>query len=242
MHFRNALIGAAVFGLVAGNDAWAAPLLDANYSASSVNTVVDAARLSLAQTFTVVNAGTLASAAVFVDYFGTPNADLQLQIRTLNSGLPSEFSAGSTVLASATLPYTGLATSLAWTTFNFTGFQVTAGEQLALVLTSATTGGEYVWNGDLAWPQFSEPAGTYAGGQGYVEGTSTSPQHLTWGSLNLCNVTCNNPALVDFSFRTYVDSPLSAVPEPSTWAMMILGFCGLGFMAYRRRNHLSLAV
>jgi hypothetical protein len=28
----------------------------------------------------------------------------------------------------------------------------------------------------------------------------------------------------------------SAVPEPSTWAMMILGFCGVGFMAYRRKN------
>jgi hypothetical protein len=28
----------------------------------------------------------------------------------------------------------------------------------------------------------------------------------------------------------------AAVPEPSTWAMMILGFCGLGFMTYRRRN------
>ena len=27
----------------------------------------------------------------------------------------------------------------------------------------------------------------------------------------------------------------SAVPEPSTWAMMILGFAGLGFMAYRRK-------
>jgi hypothetical protein len=28
----------------------------------------------------------------------------------------------------------------------------------------------------------------------------------------------------------------AAVPEPSTWAMMILGFAGVGFMAYRRRN------
>jgi hypothetical protein len=28
----------------------------------------------------------------------------------------------------------------------------------------------------------------------------------------------------------------AAVPEPSTWAMMILGFCGLGFMAYRRKQ------
>jgi hypothetical protein len=29
---------------------------------------------------------------------------------------------------------------------------------------------------------------------------------------------------------------VSAVPESSTWAMMILGFAGVGFMAYRRRT------
>jgi hypothetical protein len=29
---------------------------------------------------------------------------------------------------------------------------------------------------------------------------------------------------------------VGAVPEPSTWAMMILGFCGLGWMTYRRRQ------
>jgi PEP-CTERM motif len=28
---------------------------------------------------------------------------------------------------------------------------------------------------------------------------------------------------------------ISAVPEPSTWAMMILGFLGVGFMAYRKK-------
>jgi hypothetical protein len=28
---------------------------------------------------------------------------------------------------------------------------------------------------------------------------------------------------------------VSAVPEPSTWAMMILGFAGIGFVAYRRK-------
>jgi hypothetical protein len=32
----------------------------------------------------------------------------------------------------------------------------------------------------------------------------------------------------------------AAVPEVSTWTMMIFGFCGLGFVAQRRRNHLSL--
>ncbi|CUT11391.1 hypothetical protein BF49_2471 [Bradyrhizobium sp.] len=28
---------------------------------------------------------------------------------------------------------------------------------------------------------------------------------------------------------------ISAVPEPSTWAMMLLGFAGIGFVTYRRR-------
>jgi hypothetical protein len=32
----------------------------------------------------------------------------------------------------------------------------------------------------------------------------------------------------------------AAVPEPSTWAMMILGFAGVGFMAYRRKSKPAL--
>jgi hypothetical protein len=31
------------------------------------------------------------------------------------------------------------------------------------------------------------------------------------------------------------------VPEPSTWAMMILGFAGIGFMTYRRKSPASMA-
>jgi hypothetical protein len=33
---------------------------------------------------------------------------------------------------------------------------------------------------------------------------------------------------------------VNAVPEPSTWAMMILGFAGIGFMAYRRKSKPAL--
>jgi hypothetical protein len=32
------------------------------------------------------------------------------------------------------------------------------------------------------------------------------------------------------------DPITSSVPEPATWAMMLLGFAGVGFMAYRRKN------
>jgi PEP-CTERM motif len=41
---------------------------------------------------------------------------------------------------------------------------------------------------------------------------------------------------------TYSVQIASPVPEPSTWAMMLLGFCGLGFMVYRRKDKLALSV
>lgn len=34
----------------------------------------------------------------------------------------------------------------------------------------------------------------------------------------------------------FVEEQVDAVPEPSSWAMVILGFAGLGFMAYRRKS------
>jgi hypothetical protein len=45
----------------------------------------------------------------------------------------------------------------------------------------------------------------------------------------------NDTLILDLTFTTVAP----AVPEPSTWAMMILGFCGLGFMAYRKKSALS---
>jgi hypothetical protein len=39
---------------------------------------------------------------------------------------------------------------------------------------------------------------------------------------------------------TYGATVTSSVPEPSTWAMMILGFAGVGFMAYRRKSKPAL--
>lgn len=42
---------------------------------------------------------------------------------------------------------------------------------------------------------------------------------------------------VDSTFNIpEIEFAVAAVPEPATWAMMILGFCGLGLMAYRRRR------
>jgi hypothetical protein len=42
--------------------------------------------------------------------------------------------------------------------------------------------------------------------------------------------------LVEGFIDNQFTDPTAAVPEPSTWAMMILGFAAVGFMAYRRRS------
>jgi hypothetical protein len=45
------------------------------------------------------------------------------------------------------------------------------------------------------------------------------------------------------SFLAVLAHGAPGVPEPSTWAMLILGFAGIGFMAYRRKSqgHFRLA-
>jgi len=47
------------------------------------------------------------------------------------------------------------------------------------------------------------------------------------------------PTEVDGGLGGFPTGP-GSVPEPSTWAMMILGFFGVGFMAYRRKSQTSL--
>jgi hypothetical protein len=42
----------------------------------------------------------------------------------------------------------------------------------------------------------------------------------------------NQETLIEFSIQQIT---ISGVPEPSIWAMMILGFLGLGWLAHRRR-------
>jgi hypothetical protein len=49
----------------------------------------------------------------------------------------------------------------------------------------------------------------------------------------------------DFNFvlNSFIDQPsllTTSVPEPSTWAMMLLGFAGIGFVAYRRKSKPAL--
>jgi len=57
------------------------------------------------------------------------------------------------------------------------------------------------------------------------------------GRFGICDIRRGNNLRTD----GIVDlARISAVPEPSTWAMMILGFAAIGFMAYRKKNKMAL--
>jgi hypothetical protein len=55
------------------------------------------------------------------------------------------------------------------------------------------------------------------------------------GALSFADLSSGNGNIGNILDNVSV-STVAAVPEPSTWAMTILGFCGLGFMAYRRKT------
>jgi hypothetical protein len=54
------------------------------------------------------------------------------------------------------------------------------------------------------------------------------------GALFLATVFFISASYANDGFYDSTTAP--AVPEPSTWAMMILGFLGLGWIAFRRKS------
>ncbi len=61
-------------------------------------------------------------------------------------------------------------------------------------------------------------------------GTHFSGPAIASGELTLYYWDSNN-----YDNTQYVTATISTVPEPATWAMMLLGFAGIGFLAYRHR-------
>lgn len=88
------------------------------------------------------------------------------------------------------------------------------------------------------------------GGNG-APGSQHGPLDFTILGITTANFTANslgyffgsdlirlsNGATGSVAAGTFV---MTAVPEPSTWAMMILGFFGVGFMAHRRKTQGSI--
>jgi hypothetical protein len=122
-------------------------------------------------------------------------------------------SGGATVLTGAG----ELGNTLNNTIFNFTGsVSVTTGQTFTVGHDDGLTlliGGLTVINAPLP-TSFVDTTVTYTGPTGNL------PFQLVYGEC------CGAPANLSISL------PLSSVPEPSTWAMLVLGFAGLGFAGY----------
>jgi hypothetical protein len=75
---------------------------------------------------------------------------------------------------------------------------------------------------------------------GFLSGSATF-DNTTLAGLGLSPGTYTykwNPGPTDGSLTVDVSG---VVPEPSTWAMMALGFAGIGLLAYRKRGTLAAA-
>lgn len=73
--------------------------------------------------------------------------------------------------------------------------------------------------------------GTYLGVPTFFP-TINNP--LTYQSGHWGTTPYHNSETVGFVLNSTSIPSVSAVPEPSTWAMMLFGFAGLGFVGYRR--------
>jgi hypothetical protein len=85
------------------------------------------------------------------------------------------------------------------------------------------------------------------GGSGsFTTGTANTPYWGTWENENLLFVASGPSENATFAASTQFDVGLdnvqiSAVPELSTWGMMLLGFAGIGLVGYRRKTNAALA-
>ncbi len=90
-------------------------------------------------------------------------------------------------------------------------------------------------NGDNCTGGFLLPEHGFSGWTTY---TTTIVANATTETLSF--LAAGSKAEPPFALISDV-SLTSSVPEPSTWAMMLVGFGGLGFAAYRRRRKLDVA-
>jgi hypothetical protein len=88
-----------------------------------------------------------------------------------------------------------------------------------------------LWTQDGLTAAYGALVGKIGSGAYFLVGTHFSGPANATGELQFYYWDSNNGDNTEF-----VSATISGVPEPSTWAMMILGFAGIGFLAYRRRT------
>jgi hypothetical protein len=111
-----------------------------------------------------------------------------------------------------------------------------------LMTLNGVSAGQIIWDLDGASGNVLQTSG---GDLLYGTFLDTKGGNFQFSELNLTGQLINTGGHIQFvsgSTLTYHTPNLTegGVPEPSTWAMMILGFAGIGFMAYRRKSKMAL--
>jgi hypothetical protein len=160
--------------------------------------------------------------------------------------------------ANATVLYSFSYSTLPDATISASGFGTFTtpdGGTSPFTVTGITGGETYNGIGDTITGPVSPYAGAdnllYYPGPPFVDFPGISFSTISSGDFNLYYDPSNLGSWVLSSFNAPVGYPnglspidlqvtqlasVAPVPEPATWAMMLLGFCGLGFLAYRRRS------
>lgn len=98
------------------------------------------------------------------------------------------------------------------------------------VVSQILLNGQAIYTGPVSGSQFNGWT-AFGANTFFLDGVNT----LEFDVVNYAQ-TSGNPSGLNVQFLT------AAVPEPSTWAMMILGFLGVGFVAYRRKSDAVLRI
>jgi PEP-CTERM motif len=162
---------------------------------------------------------------------------------TLNYNGADFFSAAPQLTAASYDGLDGLNTNEGYT-FSYDPFTPTGGNYASIFFTiyNATTGA-VAYNQTFIGDDVSSitvPAGTLQPGAAYYDELifSTRIQTTDPDSIDCTSSPPGQcPGLTELAWdsRTVADftTETAAVPEPSTWAMMLVGFAGLGFVGYR---------
>jgi hypothetical protein len=202
-------------GLLPLSEAKASVLLDQSYLVSDGTIFTSSAQTDptfrRVQTFIVGLTGTLTEIDVAVT--NAPTGPFTLNLLATVLGTPT-----NVIVTSPTVNLTAVGGFMDF----FFSQPVFTGEVLGFELVAPSHSTALVISG--------KTVGTYAEGSDFFINTASHPP--------VNNFTSSGG---DENFRTFVDTGVTAaVPEPSTWAMLLLGFAGIGFAGYRRSKlHLA---
>jgi hypothetical protein len=218
----GAIVGlTTIFFLQSGGATEAAVIYNNPWSGVNADCTFSCASGQLAQKFTINNTSVISSAS-FTDFITGAAQPSTVNWEFLNAdgvgGVPGTVVASGSSSLTATLLGSGLFGG---------GIPRDVYQQNFVIVPSVTlVSGDHYFALNVPITDVLLTFGTATGG-----GALITPG----GAWNLYN-----PATTSFAVGLNGEQ-VAAVPEPSTWAMMILGFAGLGFMAYRRKAKLMAA-